>query len=85
MRDVVILLVHLITIILRIARPGGLRSVVAESVLMKHQLLIVNRSRRRARSVQKLDLIDPMVVRALVASDRLPLRVESQVEETDAN
>jgi len=35
MRDVIILLVHLITTILRIARPGGLRSVIAEP--LSHQ------------------------------------------------
>ncbi len=46
MRDLVILLVHLITTIFRLAKPGGLRAVVAESVLAKHQLLILNRSRK---------------------------------------
>src|SRR5437867_4128499 len=40
MRDLTILLVHLITTVIRITPPGGLRSVVAESVLIKHQLLI---------------------------------------------
>jgi len=40
MRDLVILLVHVITTILRLIRPGGVRAVVAESVLAKHQLLI---------------------------------------------
>ncbi|HWO31706.1 MAG TPA: hypothetical protein VNO32_23170 [Candidatus Acidoferrum sp.] len=45
MRDVVILLVHLIVTVVRLARPGGLRSVIAESVLVKHQLLILNRGR----------------------------------------
>jgi hypothetical protein len=29
---------HLIVTVVRLARPGGLRSVVAESVLVKHQL-----------------------------------------------
>jgi len=48
MRHVVILLVHLITAVLRLVRPGGVRAVVAESVLAKHQLLIFDRSRRRA-------------------------------------
>jgi hypothetical protein len=48
MRDLVILLVHLITTIFRLAKPGGLRAVVAESVLAKHQLLILNRSRKRS-------------------------------------
>src|SRR5437660_804326 len=55
MRDLIVLLVHLITTVLRIARPGGLRSVVAESVLIKHQLLIVSRSRRRAPHLRVLD------------------------------
>ena len=48
MRHLVILLVHLITAVLRLVRPGGVRAVVAESVLAKHQLLIFDRSRRRA-------------------------------------
>ena len=47
MRDLIILLVHLITTFFRLVGPGGLRSVLAESVFIKHQLLIVNRSRRR--------------------------------------
>jgi len=55
MRDLFILLVHLITIVFRLVRPGGLRSVVAESVLIKHQLLIVNRNRRRAPNLRVLD------------------------------
>jgi len=44
MRDVVILLVHLIVIVVRLMGPGGLRGVVAESVLVKHQMLILNRA-----------------------------------------
>jgi hypothetical protein len=45
MREFAILLVHLIVILGRLAKPGGLRSVVAESVLVRHQLLILNRGR----------------------------------------
>jgi putative transposase len=33
-----------IVTVIRLARPGGLRSVVAESVLLKHQPLILNRA-----------------------------------------
>jgi hypothetical protein len=36
MRDVLILFLHLIVTIVRLARPGGLRSVVAEAPLVKH-------------------------------------------------
>jgi hypothetical protein len=49
MRDLIILFVHLITTVLRVVRPGGVRAVIAESVLAKHQLLILNRSRQRLR------------------------------------
>ena len=35
MPDLLILLVHLITILARLMGPGGLRSVVAESLLVK--------------------------------------------------
>src|SRR5215468_5219107 len=55
MRDFIILLVHLITTVFRLVGPGGLRSVLAESVLIKHQLLIVNRCRRRAPNLRVLD------------------------------
>ena len=51
MRDLFILIVHLITTVIRFAKPGGLRAVVAESVLAKHQMLILNRSRRRAANL----------------------------------
>ena len=48
MRHLAILFIHLIVTISRLLGPGGARSVVAESLLVKHQLLIINRSRERA-------------------------------------
>src|SRR6266436_3014060 len=57
MRDVVMLFVHLIVTVVRLARPGGLRSVVAESVLVKHQLRILNRGRKRAPNLRAADRI----------------------------
>ena len=57
MRDVVLLLVHLIVTVVRLARPGGLRGVVAESVLVKHQLRILQRGRKRAPNLRPADRI----------------------------
>jgi putative transposase len=57
MRHVLVLLVHLIVTTVRLAKPGGLRSVVAESVLVRHQLLILNRGRKRAPNLQVSDRI----------------------------
>ena len=48
---------HLIVTIIRIMAPGGARTVVAESLLLKHQLLILNRSRRKAPPLRALDRI----------------------------
>ena len=57
MRVIFTLFLHAIVIIIRLARPGGLRSVVAESVLMRHQLLILNRGRKRAPNLGSCDRI----------------------------
>jgi hypothetical protein len=48
MRDLLLLAVQLVVSLARLARPGGVRSVIAESLLLKHQLIISGRSRRRA-------------------------------------
>ena len=57
MRDFLILFVHVIVTMARLAKPGGLRSVVAESVLVRHQLLILNRGRKRAPNLHAADRI----------------------------
>jgi len=41
----------------RLFGPGGTRSVVAESLLVKHQLLILNRSRIRAPRLRPMDRV----------------------------
>src|SRR5215467_7015845 len=57
MRDFAIVFVHLIVTLARLAKPGGLRSVVAESVLVRDQLLVLNRGRKRAPSLRTGDRI----------------------------
>ena len=55
MRDIVVVFVHLVVTLVRLSGPGGLRSVVAESVLLKHQLRILNRGRKRAPNLRAAD------------------------------
>jgi len=55
MSDLAVLFLHLVATLLRLVGPGGARAVVAESVLIKQQLLILNRSRRRAPSLRLAD------------------------------
>ncbi len=56
-RDLAILFIHLVVTVARLFGPSGARSVVAESLLVKHQLLIVNRSRARAPVLRPIDRI----------------------------
>jgi hypothetical protein len=71
MRDLVILLLHVITIILRLVRPGGVRGVVAEFVLAKHQLLILDRSRQRAPNLRPLDRLITGICSLWIMPNRL--------------
>ena len=40
--------IHLLVTVAKLLRPGRVRTVAAESLLLKHQLLIISRSRQRA-------------------------------------
>jgi putative transposase len=55
MIHLLILAVHLLATIAKLARPGGVRAVVAESLLLKQQLLVSSRARRRAPNLNSLD------------------------------
>ena len=55
MKELLVLIAHLVTTIARLLGPGGTRAVVADNLLMKQQLLIINRARRRAPSLTTLD------------------------------
>ena len=57
MRDLAVLFLHLLATVARLAGPGGARAVVAESVLVKHQLLILNRSRKRSPNLRPSDRV----------------------------
>ena len=55
MRDVLLLVIHLLVTVVKLVRPGGVRAIVAESLLLKHQILIIKRSRQRAPNLTALD------------------------------
>ena len=58
------LLGHLLVTLARLARPGGVRSVVAESLAVKHQLLIMKRSQRRAPNLTSWDRLTAWILHA---------------------
>ena len=55
MRDLLHLAMQLFVTLARLARPGVFLSVIAESLLLEHQLIISGRSRRRAAPLTTVD------------------------------
>ena len=72
MREVLILAIHLLVTFAKLLRPGGVRAVAAESLLLKHQLLISNRSRQRAPNLTSADRILVGLATLFVRPRRLP-------------
>ena len=71
MRHLSVLFIHFISTLARLLGPGGVRSLVAESLLLKHQLLILNRSRKRSPNLSAQDRILAGLLPLLVRPTRL--------------
>jgi hypothetical protein len=80
MRNLAVLVIHLVATLARLLGPGGVRSLVAESLLLKHQLLIVNRSRQRSPNLSAVDRILAGLLALLVRPTRL---LRSAIEKQD--
>jgi hypothetical protein len=55
MRELFILIALLLVTLAKLAKPGGLGTVAAESLAVKHQLLIMKRAQRRAPKLTAWD------------------------------
>jgi putative transposase len=71
MSNLVILFIHFLATLARLLGPGGVRSIVAESLILKHQLLIVTRSRQRSPNLCTSDRILAGLMALLVRPTRL--------------
>ena len=71
-RELLILAIHLLVTFVKLLRPGGVRAVAAESLLLKHQLLISNRSRQRAPNLTTLDRVVLGLTTLFVSPHRIP-------------
>jgi len=71
MRELFILIAHLLVTLAKLGTRGGLRAVAAESLAVKHQLLIMKRAQRRAPSLTSWDRLVLGVCALLVSPKRL--------------
>ena len=72
MRELLVLAVHLLATFARLLRPGGVRALAAESLLLKHQLLISNRCRQRAPNLTTLDRVVLGLTTLFLSPHRIP-------------
>jgi len=49
------LLIHFIATVIKLLKPGGVKVVMAETIAMKQQLIVMNRRRKRAPSLAASD------------------------------
>ena len=61
-----------LVLLAKLLRPGGVRAVAAESLLLKHQILISHRSRQRAPSLTSLDRVVLGLTTLFVSPRRIP-------------
>jgi putative transposase len=71
MRDFLVLLVQLMVTVVRLGRPGGIRTILAESVLLRHQLVVLNRGRKRAPNLRPVDRMIAGLCVAFISRARL--------------
>lgn len=57
MRTFLVLCLHLTVSVAKLVGPGGTRGLLAETLLLKHQLLVINRARRKAPNLRTGDRI----------------------------
>lgn len=72
MRDLLLLAIHLFVTVAKLLRPGGVRAVAAESLLLKQQIIVGNRSRKRAPNLTTLDRFALALITVFVSLRRIP-------------
>src|SRR6266852_3717413 len=72
MRELLVPAIHLLATFAKLLRPGGVRALAAESLLLKHQLLISNRYRQRAPNLTTLDRVVLGLTTLFLSPHRIP-------------
>ena len=71
MKWLLFLLINIITLFFQLAGKGGVRAVISENLLLKQQLFIINRSRKRAPALKTTERIMFGWLSMLLSANRL--------------
>jgi hypothetical protein len=82
MRDLAIFAIHLTATIAKLL-TGGVRSLVSSRCLLKHQILILNRSRARAPNLRPIDRIIASFCAGLMRPARFLLGHRAEAGDAD--
>jgi len=55
MLEIIELLTHYLVMLIKLLKPGGVKRVMAESIALKYQLVIMNRARKKAPALDTRD------------------------------
>jgi len=55
MREIIELSIHFICTLAKLLRPGGVKAMMAESMAIKQQLIVINRGKKRAPKLTAFD------------------------------
>ena len=55
MKDLALVVIHILATKAKLLAPGGLRAVMIENALLRQQLIVLRRARRRAPNLTTLD------------------------------
>jgi len=70
MENLFVVFAHILATIANLLRPGGARALVSENLLLKKQLLIIERSRKRAPNLTPLDRLYLGLLATILGSRR---------------
>jgi len=71
MKELLILVGHLLTALIKLIQPGGTKALVAENLLLKHQLLVLNRGNQRSPRLNFRDRLIFGLATSLVSPSRI--------------
>ena len=71
MKSAVLLFVHFLVLIAKALRPGGIKALIAENLILKHQLTVLSRTRQKAPNLKATDRIVFGMLSLVVARKRL--------------
>jgi len=71
MKDAFLLIIHLVTLLVRLLQPTGMKAVAAENLLLKKQLLVIQRTRGKAPNLSTTDRFTLGWLTMLLSSKRI--------------